>query len=160
MECTSKGLNKCFLDRPEQGRCIFHISSSQPQGMLKFMQMEDPVKWVIFFEFIGPCHINADIRVISTKSSPELSSTCTEGDGRTMIFSQQEIGPPERAVDHMNRKSISIGGLITFPKMTFHRHKMIPKDGDQAVLIPCPVCPASFEGFGGTWPTGQGRIEN
>ena len=126
--------------------------------------MEDTVKGVISlefsFEFIWPCHINADIRLISTESGPDFSSTLAEGDGRTPIFSQQEMGPPQRAADHLNWESSSVGGLRAFPKRTFHRHKMIPQDGDQAVLVSCPVRSASFEGFGGTWPIGQGRIED
>jgi hypothetical protein len=56
--------------------------------MLKLLWMEDPVKGVFSLEFIGPCHIDADIRLISTESGPDFSSTLAEGDGRTPIFSQ------------------------------------------------------------------------
>jgi hypothetical protein len=111
--------------------------------MLNLLWMEDPVKGVFSVEFIGPCHINADIRLISTESSPDFSCTLAEGDGRTPIFSQQEMGPAKRAAYHLNWESISVGRLTVFPKRTFHRHKMIPQGGDEAVL----------EGFGGTWPT-------
>jgi hypothetical protein len=120
--------------------------------MLKLLCMEGPVKGVFSLEFIGPCHIDADLRLISTESGPDFSSTLAERDGRTPIFSQQEMGPPERAADHLNWESSSVGRLKAFPKRTFHRHKMIPQDGDQAVLVPCPVCSTSFQGFGPTWP--------
>jgi hypothetical protein len=119
--------------------------------MLNLLCMEDPVKWVFSLEFIGPCHINADIRLISTESSPDFSSTLAEGDGRTPIFSQQEMGPTEQAADHLNWESSFIRGLIAFPRRTFHRHKVIPQGGDEAVFVPCPACPASFDGFGVTW---------
>jgi hypothetical protein len=49
--------------------------------------MEDPVKGVLSLEFIGPCHVNAYIRLIYTESSPDFSSALAEGDGRTPIFS-------------------------------------------------------------------------
>ena len=90
-------------------------------------------------------------RLISTESSPDFSSTLAQGDGRTPIFSQQEMGPAKQAADHLNWESSSVGGLTAFPKRTFHSHKVIPQGGDEAVFVPCPACPASFEGFGGTW---------
>ena len=71
--------------------------------------MEDPVKGVFSLEFIGPCHINAYIKLISTKGSPDFSSTLAEGDGQTPIFSQQEIGPAKRAADHLNWEASSVG---------------------------------------------------
>src|SRR4030042_1299746 len=120
--------------------------------MLKLLCMEDPVKGVFSLEFIGPCHINADIRLISTESSPDFSSTLAEGDGRTPIFSQQEMRPPERATDHLNWESSSVGGLRAFPKRTFHRHKMIPQGGDEALLDPCLGRTTPFAGFGRTRP--------
>jgi hypothetical protein len=98
--------------------------------MLKLLGMEDPVKGVFSLEFIGPGHIDADLRLIATEGGPDFSSAFAEGDGRTLIFSQKEMGPPERAADHLNWESISVGGWRAFPKRTFHRHKMIPQDGD------------------------------
>jgi len=56
--------------------------------MLKLLWMEDPVKGIFSWEFIGPCYIDADIRLISRESSPDSFSTLAEGDGRTPIFSQ------------------------------------------------------------------------
>jgi hypothetical protein len=152
MECTSQSLDNGFLDRPEQGRCLFQISARQPQGVLKLLWMEDPVKGVFSLEFIGPCHINANIRFISTESSPDFSSPLAEGDGRTLIFSQQEMGPAKQAADHLNWGSSSVGRLTAFPKRTFHRYKVIPQGGNEAVFVPCPVRPTPFEGFDGTWP--------
>jgi hypothetical protein len=128
--------------------------------MLKLLCMEDPVQGVFSLEFIGPCHINADIRLISTESSPDFSSTLAEGDGRTPIFSQQEVGPAKQVPYHPNWESSSAGGLTTFPKRTFHRHKVIPQGGDEAVLVPCLVRTTPFAGFGGTWPIWQGCIED
>jgi len=157
MECTSQGLDNGFLDRPEQGGCLFYISARQLQGMLKLLWMENPVKGVFSLEFIGPCHINADIRLISAESSPDFSSTLAEGDGRTPIFSQQEMGPAKQAAYHLNWESSSVGGSTVFPKRTFHSHKVIPQGGDEAVLVPCPVRPTPFEGLVGT---GHGCIED
>jgi hypothetical protein len=65
--------------------------------MFKLFRMEDPVKRVFSSEFIGPCHINAYIGRISGESGPDFSSPLAEGDGRTPIFSQQEMGSAERA---------------------------------------------------------------
>jgi len=115
--------------------------------MLKLLWMEDPVKGVFFLEFIGTCHIDADIRLISTESGPDFSSTLAEGDGRTPIFSQQEMGPSKRAADYLNWESSSVGGLTALPERTFHSHKVIPQGGDEAGL----------EGFVGTW---HGCIED
>jgi hypothetical protein len=125
--------------------------------MLKLLWMEDPVKGVFSLEFIGSCHINADIGLIPTESRPDFSASFAEGDGRTPNFSQQEMGPAKQAADHLNGESSSVGRLTAFPKRTFHRHKVIPQGGDEAVLVLCPVKPAPIEGFVGTW---QGCIED
>jgi hypothetical protein len=126
--------------------------------MLKLLSMEDPVKGVFSLEFIGPCHIDADIRVISTESSPGSSSTVAEGDGRTLIFSQQEMRPAKQVADHLNWESSFVGRSAASPKRTVHRHsKVIPQEGDKAVLILCPIRPTPFEGFSGTW---HGCIED
>jgi hypothetical protein len=121
--------------------------------MLKLSGMENPVKGVFSLEFIRPGHIDADIRLISTESSPDFSSTLAEGDGRTPIFSQQKMGPAKRAADYLNWESSSVGGLTAFPfpKRAFHRHKVIPQGGDELVLVPCSGRPAPSEGFVGIW---------
>jgi len=97
MEGTSQRLDNSFLDRPEQGCRLFQITARQLQGMMKLMGMEDPLKGVITLEFIGPCHIDADIGLISTEGGPKCSSPLAEGDGRTPIFPQQEPGPAKPA---------------------------------------------------------------
>jgi hypothetical protein len=113
--------------------------------------MEDPMKGVLALEFITPCHIDADIRLICAESGTDFSSTLAEGDGRTLIVSQQEVRPAKQSADHLNGEN-SFGGRWTgFPKRTFHRYKVIPQAGDGAELFPCAVCPASFLGFGATW---------
>ena len=61
MERASHGLDNGFLDRPEEGRCLFQISARHPQGMLKLLWVEDPVKGVFSLEFIGPCHIHSHL---------------------------------------------------------------------------------------------------
>src|SRR5208283_829611 len=71
-----------------------------------------------------------------------------------------EVGPPEQAADHLNWESSIVGGMVVVPGRTFHRRKMIPQDGDETVLVSFPGRSASCEGFGGTWLTGQGRIED
>jgi len=150
MECTSQSLDNGFLDRPEQGRGLFQISARQSQGMLKLLRMEDPVKGVFSLEFIRPCHIDADIRFISAESGPDFSSALAEGDGRTPIVSREKMGPAKQAADHLNGESSSVGRWTGFPKRAFRRYKVIPQGGDEAVLVPCAACPASFESFGAT----------
>jgi hypothetical protein len=66
------------------------------------------------------------------------------------------MGPAERAVDHVNGESSSIERMPVFPEGTFHRRNVIQEDGDQVILVSCPIRPASFEGFAITW---QGCIE-
>jgi len=95
--------------------------------MLKLLWMEDPVKGVFSWEFIGPCHVDADIKLISAESSPDFSSTLAEGDGRTPIFSQQKMGPAKPAAYHLNWESSFVGRLTAFPKGTFQSHKVIPQ---------------------------------
>jgi hypothetical protein len=94
--------------------------------MLKLPWMEDPVKGIISLEFIGPYRINTDIRVISTESSPDSSSTLAEGDRRTPIFSQEEMGSAKRAGYHLNGESRPVRKLTAFPKRAFHRCKVTP----------------------------------
>jgi hypothetical protein len=65
MESTSQCLGNGFLDGPEQGRGLSRISARQPYGMLQFMRKEYPLKGVASAEFIAPCHIDADIGLIS-----------------------------------------------------------------------------------------------
>ncbi|MFO7601293.1 MAG: hypothetical protein R6X27_16025 [Candidatus Desulfacyla sp.] len=102
--------------------------------MLQLLWMEDPVKGVFSVEFIGPRNIDADIRVIPTESNPDFPPTLAEGDGRTGIFSQQELGPAKQAADYPKWESSSVGRLTAFPKRTLHRHKVVPQGGDEAVL--------------------------
>jgi hypothetical protein len=125
--------------------------------MLKLFRMEDPVKGVFSLEFIGPCDIDANIRLIAAERGPDFSSTLAEGDGRTPISSQQEMGPAERAAYHLNWENSSVGGSTGFPKRSFHRHKVIPQGGDEALLVHCPVRPTFVEGLVGTW---HGCIED
>jgi hypothetical protein len=54
--------------------------------MLKLLRLEDPVKGISTLEFIGPCHINADIGLIATERRPDVPSTLAERDGRTPNF--------------------------------------------------------------------------
>jgi len=70
--------------------------------MLKLLRMKDPVKGVFSVKFIGPRRIDADIGLISTESGPQSSAFLAEGDGRTPIVSQQEMGPAKRAADDLN----------------------------------------------------------
>jgi hypothetical protein len=125
--------------------------------MLKLLWMEDPVKGVFSVEFIGPCRIDADIGLISTESSPDVSSILAEGDGRPTIVSQQEMGPAKQASDHLNGESSPVGSLTAIPERTSHRRKVFPQGADEAVPLPCPVCPTPFEGF---VCTGHGCIED
>ncbi len=157
MERTSQGLDDGFLDRPEQGRCVCQFSARQSRGMLKLLVIEHPVKGIFLLEFIGPRHIDADIGLIPAEGGPDVPSTFTEGDGRAPMSSQQEMWPAKRAADHVNGANSSVGGMKAFPKRASHRHQVIPQDRYQAVLVSRPVCPASFEDFGGTW---QGCIKD
>jgi hypothetical protein len=94
--------------------------------MLKLVWMEDPVKRVFSLEFIGPCHIDPDVTLVSTESSPDFSTTLAEGDSRAPISSQQEMGLAKRSADHLNRESRSVVGLAAFPKRTFHSRMVVP----------------------------------
>jgi hypothetical protein len=102
--------------------------------MLKLFCVEDPADGVFPLEFVGACHIDADIKLISTEGSPDSSSTLAEGDGRTPVFSHHEMGPAKRAMDHLNRVDSFVGGLTRFPWRTFHSHKVMPQGGDEAVV--------------------------
>jgi hypothetical protein len=90
--------------------------------MLKLLRVEDPVIGVSFWEFIGPCHINADIGRIAAESRPDLSSALTEGDGRTPNFTQQEMRPAKQTAGNLNGEIRFVGGLTAFPKRNFHRY--------------------------------------
>jgi hypothetical protein len=119
--------------------------------MLKFSWVEDPVKGVFSLKFIGSYHINAYVRFIATESSPDFSSTLTEGDSGTPILSQQELGPAKQAVYQLNWDSSSIAALmIALPKRAFRRNKVIPQSGGEPVFVVCPNRPATLEGFFGT----------
>jgi hypothetical protein len=146
MEGTSQCLDDRFLDRPEQGCGRCQISARQPQGMFKLWWLEDPVKGVFSLKLIGPCHIDADIGFIFTKGGPDFPATLAEGDGRTWIFSQQEMGPAQQSASHLNWQSLSVGGLTALPTRIFHGRKVIPQGGDEAV-----------PGFVAPW---QGGIED
>jgi hypothetical protein len=102
--------------------------------MFKLFRMEDPVKGVFSLEFIAHCHINADIRIIPTESGPELSSTFAEGDGRSLRFSHQEMGPAKRPAYQRKGKSNSVGRFTVIPEWTFHDRTAIPQGGDKEVL--------------------------
>jgi hypothetical protein len=53
MESAAQSLDHRFLDGPEQGRCLRHISPRQPQGMVQLLVMKNPVQGVFSLEFIG-----------------------------------------------------------------------------------------------------------
>ncbi len=144
---ASESLDNGFLDGPEQGGYLRHISIRHHRYMLKLLCMEDPVIGVFPPEFVGPCHVDADIGFIPAEGGPHFPSTLAEGDSRPPMFSPKEMGLAKRVVDHLNRKSISGGGVTAIPKGAFHRHQVIPKDGDETVSISaCSVCPP-FQGI-------------
>jgi hypothetical protein len=43
VEPASQGLDYRFLDRPEQSRCLGHIASRQPPGMVQLLVVKNPV---------------------------------------------------------------------------------------------------------------------
>jgi len=101
--------------------------------MVQLMAMEDPVYGVFSLEFIGFGHIDADIRPIPTEGGPDFSTTLAAGDGRAPIFSQPEMGPAQRVVDHLDRDSRAVGGMTAFSQRTFpcHQcHQVIPQAGN------------------------------
>ena len=69
--------------------------------MLKLFWMEDPVEGVSSLKFIGPCHIDADIRFISAESGPYFSSALAKRNSPPLTFSQQ-LRPAKRVVDDLN----------------------------------------------------------
>jgi hypothetical protein len=101
--------------------------------MFKLCWLEDPVKGVFSLKFIGPCHIDADVSPISTKRGPDLSATLAEGDGRTWIFTQQEMRSAQQTTYQLYRQSLYGGGLTALPTRTFRDRKVIPQGGDEAV---------------------------
>lgn len=151
VERATQSLDHRFLDGPEQGRCLGRISPRQPQGMVQFLVMKNPVRGVFSLEFIGRCHIDADIGRIPAKSGPNFPSTLAEGDGRAPNFSQQELGPAQRAVGYVHGESSPVAQMLALPKGICHRHKVIQQDGDQVLLVCCPVRPASVADFAITW---------
>jgi len=125
--------------------------------MVKLFRMEDPVKGVVSLEFIGPCHIDADVGLISRERGPDISTTLAEGDGRTPRFSHQKLGSAKLAGYHLNREISFVGSMTAFPERTSPSHKVIPQGGDEAKLGFFSVRPMSFGGFGGKW---HGCIED
>lgn len=109
--------------------------------------MKDPVTGVSSLKFIGRCYIDADIGCIPAKCGPDFPATLAEGDGRTPMFSQQEMGPAERVADHVNGKRSAFERKPAFPKRTIHPRNVIQQEGDQAILIFFPVRPAPFVVF-------------
>jgi hypothetical protein len=118
--------------------------------------MKDPVTGVSSLKFIGRCYIDADIGCIPAKCGPDFPATLAEGDGRTPMFSQQEVRPAEWVADHVNGKRSAFERKPAFPKRTIHPRNVIQQEGDQAILIFFPVRPAPFVVF---TITRQGCIE-
>jgi hypothetical protein len=133
MEGTSQGFDCSFLDRPEQGCGRYQIAARQLRGMFKLCWQEDPVQGIFFLKFIGPCHVDADVSPISTKGGPDLSATFAEGDGRTWIFTQQELWSAQQTTYQLYRQSLDGGGLTALPTRIFRGRKVIPQGGDEAV---------------------------
>jgi len=159
MEPASESLDNGFLDGPKQGGCHCRISTRQQRCLLKLVCMEDPVNGVVSLEFIGPCHVDAYLRLISAESGPDLSSALAEGDGRTPGGPHQEMGLPERAADHLKGERSPVGGMTVFPERTFHRCKMTPQDGDETVSGPASLSGCSRSRGGGDVMR-QGRIQD
>jgi hypothetical protein len=124
--------------------------------MLKLPVMKDPVQGIFTVEFIGLCHIDADIGRIPANSGPDFSAAFAEGDGRAPTISQEEMGSAERAADHVNWERSPIERMPAFPERTFRRHNVIQQDGNQAILISSLVRIASFENLA---VNGQGCIK-
>jgi hypothetical protein len=101
MERASQRLNHRFLDRPEQGRCPGRISPRELPGKVQFLVVKNPAQGVITLEFVGRCHIDADIGPIPTKSGPDLPVPRAEGNGWSPNFSQQELRPAQQTVSHL-----------------------------------------------------------
>src|ERR1017187_896016 len=125
--------------------------------MLKFLSIKDPVKGVFSLEFGGLCHVDAHIGLIPTEGGPDFPSTFAEGDGWPPMCTQQEMGLAKRVADHLNRERRPVGGKAGCTERTVHRHKVIPQDGDQAVLGFFSIRLMSRGGFG---VTRQGCIED
>jgi len=132
MEGTSQGFDCSLLDRPEQGCGRCHLAARQPRGMFKLCWLKDPVKGIFPLEFIVPCRIDADISPISAKRGPDPAATLTEGDGRTWIFTQQEMGSAQQTTFQLYRRCLHGGGLTALPTRTFRGRKVIPKTGGEA----------------------------
>ena len=154
MERASQSLDHRFLDGPEQGRCLGHISPRQPQDVVQLLVMKNSVQGIFSPKFIGRCRINADIGCIPAKGGPDLPASLAEGDGRATSCFHQKFGPAERAVGHMNGGGSAVAPMSTLPGGIFHRRHVTHQDGSQTILVCCPLCPASFAGI-----TRQGCIK-
>jgi hypothetical protein len=115
--------------------------------MVHLLVMKNPVQGVCSVEFIGRCHINADIGSIPTQSGPDFPVTLAEGDGRTPNFSPQEMGPAQRSVSHLDGAYRPVAQGPVLSKGIFPRRNMLPEDGGQTILVGCPVSRASVAGF-------------
>jgi hypothetical protein len=135
MKGAPQGLGNGFLDRPEQRRGFGQISARQLQGLVKLLDVEDPVQGVAFLEFGAAGHIDADIRLVATEGGPDFGARLAEGDGRAPVFSQAETGPAQRTVDYLNRECDSVAKMGAFPKRTFLRPQVFPEDGDEPATV-------------------------
>src|ERR1035437_7672571 len=133
MKPASQGLDDGLLDGPEQSASALHISSRQPHDIFQFLYIEDSLQGVVAAEFVGACHVDADIRFIPTEGGPDRPSTFAEGDGWPRILPQQETGLAKRVLDQPNWRSRCAGRKVTFPARTVQRHQVLPKDRDQVM---------------------------
>jgi hypothetical protein len=151
MKGAAQALGDGFLDRPEQRCGLGQVSARQLQCLVKLLYVEDPAQGIAFLEFGASGHIDADIRLVVTEGGPDFFACRAEGDGRTPVSSQQEMGPTQRIVDYVNRERDSVGEMGAFPKWVFLRPKVFPEGCDEPTTVFHPTGRASGRGCGVLW---------
>jgi hypothetical protein len=114
------------VDVPEKRHGLGQVSTRRLQGAVKLLYVEDPVRGIAFLEFRASGRIDADIRLVAGEGGPDFFARRAEGDGRTPVFSHQEMGPAQRIVDQLYRECDAIGEKGAFPKRNFPRLKVLP----------------------------------
>ena len=126
---AAQGLGDGFLDRPEKRRSLGQVSARQLQCLVKLLFVEDPVHGVAFLEFSASGHIDTDIRPVATEGGPDFFARLAEGDGRSPVFSQQEMRPAQRIVDQLNRECDPVGRNGDVSKEDFPSTEGVPRGG-------------------------------
>ena len=157
MKGATQGLDDGFLDGPEECGGAGRVAVCQLQCLAKFWCVENPLCRVAFRKFGAASHINADIRVVASDGGPDFIARSGEGNGRSSMFSKQEIGSAERIGTDLNWVGDAVGKMESFAKKYSLRQKIFPEDGDKPVM---DFHAAGHAGGGGGAVAWCGGVEN